>query len=357
MHRPFTMALEGVLRMRCSLRYSERAELAWSHFGPGGLLEAEKRCEEANADLLGFVRPDEQIRLEGFQRHDELASRHALRVESFSFRSPRATGCPYNDRVPCRLYMPTESESPGSVVVFHHAMRQDSWGFWEKFNRALVARVPVAIMAAPHHFERKRPGEFAGQRTCSANPWELFVAVRQWCWDHQALRQALLEHFGLRTSAVVGFSLGAFQSLLLAAAGRIEVPIVAMAPTSRYAYGVQHGWLGGNIMRQLSLVGIDYERLQELTRSLQLHLYGDRIDGERVLFIEGCYDRVDPPPSIPLLRDSLRPRRTIALPCGHGSLVLWRSHVAREVDHFFETLGVLPAADEGSTLPLTSETT
>ena len=117
MHRPFTMALESFLRMRCSVRYSERADLAWSHFGPGGLREAEERCEEVNSDLLGFVRPDERVEVEGFQRHDQIASRYSARVESFSFRSPRATGCPYNDRVPCRLYMPAESESPGSVVV------------------------------------------------------------------------------------------------------------------------------------------------------------------------------------------------------------------------------------------------
>jgi pimeloyl-ACP methyl ester carboxylesterase len=207
----------------------------------------------------------------------------------------------------------------------------------------LVRRTPVVVLAPPHHFERRRPRECGGERSFCANPWRLFEALRQWAWDQAALTTALREVIGLSPSATIGFSLGGFQTLLLASASALDGPLVTIAATNRYAHGVLRGVVGADVLQQSKRAGIYPLALYHMTRSVQLDRYVHRLRGRDVLYIDGLYDEVDPPPSLERLRLALAPSRTLRLPAGHATLLLWRRRIAAETASFLTAVGALPA--------------
>ncbi|NJN64487.1 MAG: hypothetical protein HC882_06130 [Acidobacteria bacterium] len=345
MLRVSVLALEMMMRRSAMKRYAEPPTAWTQHFGPGGLEEAYRLCEDASRDVLSFVRVPRAVpaREVTFERVN--GTPRSGRVYSLRFRSPLPSGVERNDTVHARVIFPKSGGAWDHAVVFHHPMRHDSWRLWEWFLEPLALRVPVVVMAAPHHFERRAADEFAGQRTCNANPWRLFEAIRQWCWDQAALRTALIESLSLMPTAVIGFSLGAYQSLLMASAGCLDgVPIAAIGPANSYWWGVSHGWLGQEIVRSLRGVGVTHEMLYEMTHALDLHRHVPRLAGRDVLFIEGRWDGVDPAPSIERLRHALNPRRAISLGAGHGTLLFWQRRIMREVTHFFVECGALDDA-------------
>jgi hypothetical protein len=325
-------AIEGCLRLKNRIlgigwhRDPER------HFGPGGVGEAERRCAQANADLPTFLTPPDPLPVEGLERSGPIRRRRVV-VETVRFDSPLPSGNPWNDRVAFRLYRPIGRNSR-DVVVFHHAMWHRRWATWEWFLAGLMSRVPVAIMAGPYHFERTPPGEYPGEGVCNPNPYRLFEAIRQWCWDQRALHTALREHFDLVPVGVVGYSIGAFNTLLATSSGIVDLPVVSIASTNRYAYGVFHGNIGHGIREGMLRVGIDEARLERMTETLQLDRWVRKLAGYPVLYIDGIHDRVDPPPSLDRLRAALNPSRAVHLPAGHATVFLHRREVTREIVRF-----------------------
>jgi len=311
------------------------------HFGAGGLPEARRLCAEANRDLPGFVRPAGEVEVRGLDIRP-IASRGRDRVDEIAFDSPLPSGVAANDRVRLRLYRCADAPVSDRVLVFHPPLYQRRWGIWRWFLAGLVRVAPVAILAAPFHFERTPPGEYAGESTVNANPWRLFLALRQWCWDERAARAALEEADGLRVAATIGFSLGAFQSLLSACAGTLDLPIVSIASTNRYAWGLRHGNLGAGTLAAMRAAGIDSPTLDELTSSLRLERHVRRLRGKAVFLVYGSRDRVDPAPSSLRLRAALRPTRTLVLPNGHASLLFHRRTIAIATIRFLEDVGALP---------------
>jgi len=199
----------------------------------------------------------------------------------------------------------------------------------------------VVMMAAPFHFERRPRGWFPGEGTVNPNPWRLYESIRQWSWDQKALMSALPEATGLDPVAVVGFSLGAFQSLLVAAAGDLaSVPLVSVAATNRYAFGLRHGMLGTGTLTGLRRAGIDGDRLDRMVDAIQLERYVPRLRGRSVLYIAGRHDRVDPPPSSHRLEAALAPTRSIWLNSGHGTVMFERAKIAKEVFRFLGDNGI-----------------
>jgi pimeloyl-ACP methyl ester carboxylesterase len=245
-----------------------------------------------------------------------------------------------------RVYLPAGTRPGDPVAVFHHPLYQRRWALWEWFLADLKERMPVAILAGPNHFERVAPGCFPGQGTCNANPWRFFEAIRQWSWDQQVAMD-LLRAEGLRPAAAIGFSLGAFQTLLLASAGGLpDLPIVTIACCNRYAYGLQHGALGGAIVASMRAVGIDAPRLRRMAAALALERYVRVLRGRPVLHVWGMFDPVDPQPSGKRLLAALRPTRSVPIPAGHGSLLLFRRSIGKEIRAFLGGLEVgerLPA--------------
>jgi pimeloyl-ACP methyl ester carboxylesterase len=335
------IVLSWLLRGRNRLIGLDRYDDPWSYFGPGGFPEAEALCAEANRDLLQFVRPPAEVKPQDLHRVSTGESRDGARVEDWSFDSPLPSGIRSNDRVHYRLFLPPAVESPGSVVLFHHPAYQNRWRTWSWFTADLIARSPVAMMAAPHHFQRKETGRFAGEGTCNPNPARMFEALRQWCWDHQAMVAALGSTHGLCVTAEIGYSLGAFQIMLLASAGRIDVPIVSIASTNRYAFGLTHGIVGGGLLRAMRKVGIDRDRLFAMTDSIQLERYAHCLRTRPVLYMRGSRDWVDPAPSLDRLESALRPTRAITLNAGHSNLLLRRRKIFREAIRFLEEAGAL----------------
>jgi pimeloyl-ACP methyl ester carboxylesterase len=263
------------------------------------------------------------------------------RTIEIKFDSPRPSGHAVNDRVVARLIPARQPRADRKALVFHHALFQRHWGIWEWFLAPFAGRYPVVMMAAPFHFERRPEGWFAGEGTVNPNPWRLYESIRQWSWDQQALMRALPEATGVEPVAVLGFSLGAFQSLLVASANdRWTTPLVSVAATNRYGFGLRHGMLGRSTLHGLSRAGIDGERLDRMVDAIQLERYVSRLRGRPVLYVAGRHDRVDPPPSAHRLEEALAPTRSVWLNSGHGTVLLERARIAKEVFRFLDEHGV-----------------
>lgn len=302
------------------------------HFGPGGLEEAERLCAAANRDFEGFLRPPERQPAQNLAR--TILPHRRFEIEELRFDSPRPSGVAVNDRVQARVYR-RKGDTADRAILFHHPIYQRYWHSWEWFLTPLIERMPVAVMAAPWHYGRIPQGEFPGQRTCGPNPWTLFLSLRQWMADEAVFRDTIEYHCGVRPVALTGFSLGAFQSLLGSSLGFIpEMPLVSICTTNRYAHGIIEGFIGNGIFAAMQRAGIDADKLRKMTESIELERWVDRLKGRRVLYIHGLYDPVDPPPSPERLQQVLQPTRKAILASGHGTVVLERGKVMREMIEF-----------------------
>jgi pimeloyl-ACP methyl ester carboxylesterase len=326
-------AFENSLRFRNRLVGVGRHRDPFRHFGPGGVAEAEALCEAAGRDFPAFIRPPETIVPAGVTID--------ARAGRLRFDSPLPSGHEANDRVVARLIPARTGRADGRTIVVHHALLQRRWGLWEWFAAPLAARFNVVIMAAPYHFERAPAGWFPGEGTVNPNPWRMYESMRQWSWDQKALTSALRETAGLDPVAVVGMSLGAFQTLLVAAAGDLAgIPLVSIAATNRYAYGLRHGVLGADTLDGLRRAGIDGSRLDRMVDAIQLERYVAVLRGRPILWVAGKHDRVDPPPSAARLEAALAPTRSVWLDAGHATLLLERKRIAREIYRFLEEEGI-----------------
>jgi pimeloyl-ACP methyl ester carboxylesterase len=337
MNRKAIHLFENTLRMRNRLIGVGWHKDPLRHFGPGGVEEAELHCAEANRDLLSFLRPPADARAAGLSTRPVRGAYPIRGSVEISFDSPLPSGRPKNDRVVARIVPARVPRKDGAAIVFHHAFLQRRWSLWSWFVAPLTHRYPVVILAAPYHFERTPPDEFPGEGTINPNPWRLYEAIRQWCWDQQALMNALPKAVGLEPIAVMGFSLGAFQTLLVAAAGALAgYPLLSVACTNRYAWGLEHGVLGRGTFEGMKRIGIDRRRLGRMVGAMQLERHVGAVDGDRVLYIAGRHDLVDPPPSGKRLESALRPAHSVWLEAGHGSLVLERERIGREALDFLD---------------------
>lgn len=299
----------------------------------GGVDAAEAELETVHDRFLEWLLP-----VPGAER-----SAHALRerhddegVLEWTMPSPRPSGVAPNDTARARWIGDPGAAADGRCLVFHHAIYQRDWSRWRKFLEPLSRRIPVLFVEAPWHFRRRAPGERPGQRTIDPNPLNLYRAVRQWVSEQPAWIEALGAR-GLNPAAIVGFSLGGFQTLLASSAGVLDFPIVTIATTNDYGWGLTRGYSGRPVLRAMARAGIDEERFVRMVRSAAMHRYVDRIE-QPVLFIEGLWDRVDPYPSIDRLKRVLNPRRNVRLRGGHGTLLLFRERIAREILEFTDEL-------------------
>lgn len=341
MKRVVVQSVESSLRLKNRLTGVGWHKDALRHFGRGGVEEAEANCRAASDDLLAFVKPPAAPAAARLALAPVRRGRMGARLTEIRFDSPLASGHAANDRVIARVIPARHPRSDGKALVFHHALLQRYWGLWEWFLAPFAVRFPVVMMASPYHFERTPSGWFPGEGIVNPNPWRLYEAIRQWSWDQKALMRALPEAVGLEPAAVVGFSLGAFQSLLVASAGELDgLPLVSVAATNRYAFGLRHGVLGRGTLEGLRRVGIEGDRLDRMVDAIQLERYVHRLRGRSVLFIAGRHDLVDPPPSAQRLESELRPTRSVWLETGHGTVMLERARVAEEVFRFLEENGI-----------------
>jgi len=331
---------EAMLRAFTRFRGIGRYPDPEQYFGPGGLAEARRLCAAVNRDPAGYFVPDPNASAGNpviLPRQD----RPKRVVEDIFFNSPVPSGRKNNDRVQVRLFRHHNTMDMTRVVFFHHPIYQNKWRMWERFLSPLIANIPVAFLVAPNHYGRTEPGDFPGEWTVNSNPYRFFEATRQWCWDQQAATNLLLDRFGLEQSAVVGFSVGAFHSTLLASFGSLDVPLISLASTNRYATGLIKGTIGPPILNAMKQVGIDHGLLEEMTDAMQLERYAPALRGRDVLMIRGLFDRVDPPPSLSRLEEALRPTRIVRLPTGHGTLLLHRKTVMDEILLFLDELGIV----------------
>jgi pimeloyl-ACP methyl ester carboxylesterase len=338
LRRAAILGLERGLRLKNRVLGIGRHAHPERDFGPGGVDEAERLCLEASRDVLGWGRPPRRLPPPAGVVREVRAAGTCTEVR-LAFDSPLPSGEPRNDRVHVRLYVPPGCGPGSPVALFHHPVYQCNWALWTWFLSGVAQRMPVAIVAAPHHMERTMPGRYPGQGTINANPWRLFEACRQWAWDQQSARD-LLRAQGFEPTLVIGFSMGAFNTLMTAAAGALDLPIVAIACTNRYAWGLQRGLLGGPIVKAMRRVGIDDARLARMVDAVQLERYVPVLRGRPILSIRGAWDEVDPEPSGARLEAALRPSRSVTLPGGHGSLILYRRAIVREILGFAEQTGV-----------------
>jgi len=340
--RAWNRLLEAGLRAITRFRGIGRFHDPMKYFGPGGLSEARRLCAAVHRDPAGYFLPDPDAparNVKAVRRVD----REKRVVEDLFFDSPAPSGRHRNDRVQLRLFRHHNTVGMKRVVFFHHPTYQDKWRLWEWFLAPLIAHVPVAFMTGPNHDGRVEPDDFPGEWTVNPNVHTLYRSIRQWCWDQQAAVNLLRERFGLEPAAISGFSVGAFQSILLAGLGGTDLPIVAIACTNRYAFGLLHGVIGPPVIKAMGRAGVTPAILEEMAESMQLERYAPALRGRNILMIRGLFDEVDPPPSLQRLEEALRPSRILRIPTGHGTLVFHRKAVMDETLLFLEELGILRA--------------
>ncbi len=335
-------AVERALHVRRNLRGINRFPDPYAYFGPGGVAEAEALCDEANRDLLAFILPPPALAARNVERTRLPRTRGRVFVREYRFDSPLPSGDPVNDRVQVRVYRHPASRHNRRALLFHHPIYQNDWSMWAWFLAPLMEVAPVVMMAAPHHHARKNPAaRYAGEMAMNPNPARLFEAIRQWCWDHRATETLAREELGLEIGGVVGYSYGAFQSLLLASAGGIRQPIVSIASTNRYAFGLSNGVLGRGVIAGMRKVGIDLDTLYRLTDSLQLERHVAGLREHDVLYVRGLHDGVDPHPSLDRLEDALAPTESLALDAGHATLMFLRARIQGTAIEFLRRTGAL----------------
>ena len=340
MKRVVIHSVENSLRLKNRLVGLGEHKETFRHFGPGGVAEAEVLCAEAGRDLLSFIKPPAGLTANNLEVVPVRRRASGSGAFEIRFDSPLPSNRAENDRVVARLMPAQKPRSDRKAIVFHHALFQRHWGLWGWFLAPFASRFPVVMMAAPYHFERTPEGWFPGEGTVNPNPWRLYEGIRQWSWDQNALMRALPGAVGLDPVAVVGYSLGAFQALLVASAGDLtDVPLVSVAATNRYAFGIRHGVLGSGTLAGLRRAGIDGDRLDRMVDAIQLERYVPRLRGRPVLYVVGRHDRVDPPPSAQRLEAALMPTRSMWLDSGHSTVMLERARIAREVFRFLEEHG------------------
>jgi hypothetical protein len=336
--------IRQVVRGFNGIRGYDRYGAPTSYFGPGGVAEAETLCAQANRNLFEYLRPPATFDPRNLVVRPTVR-RSRFVVQSWSFDSPRPSGDPDNDRVHVRVYRRHGAPDSDRVVLYHHPLYQRNYAVWEFFLRPLIEQVPVALMAGPGHFERTGASRFPGEGTINPNPYRFFESLRQWCHDHHATVRMLEREAQLRVVAEIGYSLGGFQILTLAGAGEIDVPLVTVSSTNRYAWGLWNGVIGHNLKAGIRAVGIDYDRLLEMTREVQVERHVAALRGRPTMYIYGGHDYVDPPPSLERLREALQPTRTLFFPrMGHGGTMLRVRGAMTEVLAFLREAGALDTA-------------
>lgn len=249
--------------------------------------------------------------------------------EFVTFPSARPCGDPRVDRVVVRLY-PAPPDAGEGGVLFHHWVYAGRWSAIDYLLAPLASRFRVAVMVAPHHMMRRRPGFRPGEGMLNQNPRRLFEALRQWQADHAATRALLRRDFGFERLVVVGYSLGAY-GLLLARLFGLRDPAVAVCVTNNYQRGVREGAATAHLARRILAAGFTWESFRRATRALHLARHAGRIGGDGLTFVRARYDRIEPSDSLDELIRALAPERLVFLPGGHSTAALFRHRIAREV--------------------------
>ncbi len=302
----------------------------------GGVDAAEATLEAVHDRLLEWIRPDVTLNGDLSSHLNQLIERKdEYGCLDWSLPSLLPSGIPQNDTAHAR-WIGDPDQADGRCILFHHAVYQHQWSRWRRFLLPLAEHIPVLFVESPWHFRRKAPGERPGQRTVDPNPLNLYLSIRQWTAEQPLWLEAVRAR-GWRPLAIGGFSLGGFQTLLATAAGVLDLPVISIAATNRYAWGLTNGYVGDAIIQAMATVGIDIPRLHRMARSAELERYVGDIEVP-TLYIDGAWDRVDPQPSLDQLRDALRPTRAVRLAGAHGTLLLYRRRIAREIVSFLESI-------------------
>ena len=323
-----------LIRARHWVAGLDRYEHGSAYFEPEGVEHAHAICEDANQDFLSFITPPTDIKVADVQPEEIRVRRDGVKVQRWSFSSPLPSGLATNDQVHLQTFIPPDAAPDAPLLLFHHPVYQRRWARWEWWLSPLYRKVPLAVLAGPYHFERTPDGQFPGEGAINANPARLYQAIRQWCWDHEAAVDLVRNTFGRELIADVGFSLGGFQLLALASAGRVQAPIVTISATNHYAWGLTHGLIGSGLRRAIAQGGLDSEQFYRWTAALKMERHVESLRGHRLLYIYGGLDRVDPPPSLERLEEALQPEKVVQIRAGHGTILLHRRRIAAEIMDF-----------------------
>ncbi len=261
---------------------------------------------------------------------DEIQRRRSdVAGDLLSFPSPRPSGVAAVDRVVLRLF-PPPAGAPEVGVLFHHCLGIRSWFSTEWLMKPLARRFRVAAMVAPHHLMRSAPGMTSGEGFINPNPRSVLAGFRQWQADHRAALELLRRDHGFAATVVVGYSLGAYGTLLHRLI-RPPLPTVVLCTTNHYARGILEGSFTTGLARRKRQAGFDAANLDRATRSLHLGRWGRRISGERLTWIYARDDRIEPGDSLRAAREAIAPERLVEVGGGHATAIVHRGRLAAEV--------------------------
>lgn len=253
------------------------------------------------------------------------------------FPSARPSGVPQNDRVPIRLFLPTEGERFPVVLVLHYLgagdLRVERMLAEELAKRGIAS----AALALPYHLERTPPGRASGELAILPDIPALRANLLQSISDVRRAVDFLQQRpeFEGQPVGLAGVSLGALVSSL---AYGVDERLERAAFVLGGADLAQVLWRSSRVVSQRNVLrnqGFTEEKLREALADLEPLAYLS--PRGKTLVVQARHDTVIPAASSELLIRALGNPSVIRLDAGHYGGVFVQRRILREVAAFLES--------------------
>jgi dienelactone hydrolase len=256
-----------------------------------------------------------------------------------AFPSPLPGPHEANNTVRGLYYAPrADGPTPPSAVVLH-GYRQGVYGPARLFARwCAEAGWGGMALALPYHISRRVKGTRSGELMVTADLGRLLAAIRQAVADALAAAE-MLRRAGAPGVAIVGGSIGGWVAALAAACEAELDAVVLIVPVTEPALLLERLAILEAHRRALAEAGVTRGEMERALEPVTPRSLAPAVPLERMLFLYGDHDLVNPPETIDRLwRAWGRPARRV-YPYGHFSLVALERTLFPEIGRFLELRG------------------
>jgi pimeloyl-ACP methyl ester carboxylesterase len=193
-------------------------------------------------------------------------------------------------------------------------------------------------LALPYHISRRVKGTRSGELMVTVDFGRFLAATRQAVADTLAAAE-MLRRAGAPKVAVVGGSLGGWVAALAAACEAELDAVVLVVPVVEPALLLERLPILRAQRRALLRAGVTRGEIERALEPVTPRALAPAVAPERMLFVYGDDDLVNPPETIDRLwRAWGRPARRV-YPSGHFSLVALERTLFPEIERFLEVRG------------------
>jgi hypothetical protein len=256
------------------------------------------------------------------------------------FPSPVLTGIEVNDRVPLRVFLPTQRSGPVPVVLIMHY-----WGALDlRVERTLALELnrrgaAAAILTLPYHLDRTPAGYRSGQLAIQPDIDKLKGTMVQAVQDSRRAIDFLKTRSEIdsRQMGVFGTSLGAL----------VSASVYGIEPTITHAAFLLGGvdlagilWSSTRVVGQRDALrrrGYTEERLREALAPIEPARFLPNRTSGSAFVVGGNFDTVVPRRNTERLISLLPSARVLWLDTGHYGGIFVQRRLMREVANYFAT--------------------